>query len=215
LIKNQNNDSKKVDKVLINIIKQQAKEQDFKVVSNCIYKVIGKYFIYAVFWTQNAGGKWNFFLRMNIKLYSYDDLFWEIFEMPENKSTKDSLRANGAYVCPPFQWMEKSYELSKQESFLIEITDSIVDFQSEINKFILLINKDYQDFNSFILQQSNILDEQLLKMIACISKQDYKQAYELAENQIKSGNWGGYSNKGKDIYEYILKYCNTNILDVM
>lgn len=207
----QQNENKKNEKEIQNIIKQQAKKQDFKVVSNCIYKVIDNYFIYAVFWIQDNENDWKLFLRMNIKLYNYDNLFWEIFDMAENISAKDSLRANGAYVCPPIQLYEKSYELKQSELFDIEVANAIFDFQSEVDKFVVYINETYSDFNSFVLDQRNILDEQLLKMIANISRKDYNLACEMAENEVNSGHRGGYKNKGKDIYEYIIEYCDKYI----
>ncbi len=46
------------------------------------------------------------------------------------------------------------------------------DFQYEVNKLIELIKLEFGDFNSTILFQKNIIDENLLKMIASISKDD-------------------------------------------
>lgn len=192
-------------------IKQEAKKQDFKVISNCIYKVVGDYFANAVFWVQCNENKRTLFLRMNIKAYSYDNLFWEIFEMPENLNAKESLRANGAYVCPPFQWIEKSYEISTSELMHLDIAKAINDYQNEINKIVEVIKLECGDFNFFILSQEKILDEKLLKMIAYISKTDYSAAKELACAEIEKGRRGGFKNKGKDIYEYIIEYCNNHI----
>lgn len=199
------------EKTILTNIKQEAKKQDFKVISNCIYKVVGDYFAYAVFWVQCNADKWTLSLRMNIKAYTYDDLFWEIFEMPENINAKDSLRANGAFVCPPFQWIEKSYEVSTLELMQRDIASAINDYQNEIYKLVELIKLESGDFNSFILSQKNISDEKLLKMIANISKNDYSVAKEIACVEIGMGQRGGYRNKGKDIYEYIVEYCNKHI----
>lgn len=199
------------EKAIMSKIKLEAKKQNFKVISNCIYKVVGDYFAYAVFWVQCNEGKWTLFLRMNIKANNYDNLFWEIFEMPENIKAKVSLKANGAYVCPPFQWIEKSTELSTSELMHIDIANAINNFQNEINIIIETIKLDYGDFNSFLLSQNNLLDEKLLKMLAHISRNDYQVAKGMACAEIGKGQRGGYKNKGKDIYEYIIKYCNNHI----
>lgn len=189
-------------------LRREAKKQNFKMISNCIYKVVDEYFSSAVFWLQYKEDNWTLFLRMNIKAYHYDNLFWEIFGMPENINAKESLRANGAYVCPTFQWIEKSYEVSTLELMPIDIENAINDFQNEINKLVEKIKLEYGDFNKFILSQENILDEKLLKMIANIAKKDYFVAKEIACEEIDKGQRGGYRNQGKDIYEHIIDYCN-------
>lgn len=192
-------------------LRRETKKQNFKMISNCIYKVVDDYFSSAVFWLQYKEDKWTLFFRMNIKAYHYDNLFWEIFGMPENINAKESLRANGAYVCPTFQWIEKSYEVSTLELMPIDIANAINDFQNEINKLVEKIKLEHGDFNEFILSQENILDEKLLKMIANISKKDYFVAKEIACEEIDKGQRGGYRNKGKDIYEHIIEYCGKYI----
>ena len=190
------------------------RQKNFKVLSNCVYKVAGDYFANDVFWVQCNEDKWTLILRMNIKAYNYDNLFWEIYEMPENINAKESLRDNEAFVCPPFQWIEKSYGVSTLELMHINIANAINDFQNEINKLIKVIKLECGDFNSFVLSQKNILDEKLLKMIANISENEYSVAKEIACAEIGKGQRGGYRNKGKDIYEYIIEYCNKHIVTV-
>lgn len=203
--------SKETEKLIMTNIKQEAKKQNFKVISNCIYKVVGEYFANAVFWVQFHEDQWTLFLRMNIKAYNYDNLFWDIFGMPENIHARDSLRANGAYVCPPIQWIEKSYEVSTFDLMHKDIENAIKDFQKEINNIIEIIKLQHGNFDSFILSQENILDEKLLKMIANISKNNYSVAQQMAFREIENGHRGGYKNKGKDVYEYIIEYCNEHM----
>lgn len=206
-----NQKDREKEKIIMSNLRREAKKQNFKMISNCIYKVVEDYFSYAVFWVQYNEDKWTLFLRMNIKAYNYDNLFWEIFEMSENINAKESLRANGAYVCPSFQWIEKSYEVSTLELMHIDIANAIDDFQYEINKLVEMIKLEYGDFHAFILSKENILDGKLLKMIANISKKDYFIAKEIACEEIDKGQRGGYRNQGKDIYEYIIEYCNKSI----
>lgn len=63
-------------------------------------------------------------------------------------------------------------KVSTLESMQIDIANGINDFQYEVNKLIELIKLEFGDFNSTILSQKNIIDENLLKMIANISKDD-------------------------------------------
>lgn len=202
---------KEIEKTTISNIKQEAKKQNFKVISNCIYKVVDDYFVYGVLRVRPNQDNWNLFNRMYIKPYNYDNLFWEIFDMAENINATVSLRANGAFTCPAFQWGEKSYEVNLLEDMPKDISSTaIIDFKNEINKIIEII-KESGGFDSFILSKENILDEKLLKMIANISKKEYSVAKEMAYIEIEKGKRGGFVNKGKDIYQYVLEYCNNHI----
>lgn len=208
-----NQSIKEKEKTIINNIKQEAKKQNFKVISNCIYKEVEDYFVFAVFWVQPNQDNWTLSLRMNIKANSYDNLFWDILVMPENKNAKASLRANGAFACPPFQWNEKSYNVCMLDGMKREIASAINDFNNEINNLIDEISINFVEFNSFILSQEHIIDEKLLEMIANISKKDFAAAKRIAHTEIEKGQRGGYRNKGKDIYEFVIEYCNKHIND--
>ncbi|MHC1723773.1 MAG: hypothetical protein AB9836_11300 [Aminipila sp.] len=200
--------NQETEKIIITNIRQEAKKQGVKMISNCIYKVVGDYFAYSVFWIQCIEDKWTLFLRMNIKAYNYDNLFWTIFEMVENINSKESLRANGAYASPVFQFAEKSYELGIIEEMPKDIAKVIMDFENEIKKFAEIIKFQYGNFDLFILSKNNISDEKLIKMLANISQGNHSAAKEMAIIEMKQGNRGGYKNKGKDIYEYVVEYCD-------
>lgn len=51
--------------------------------------------------------------------------FGKSLKMPENINAKESLRANGAFACPSYQWIEKTYEISTLESMQIDIANAI------------------------------------------------------------------------------------------
>jgi len=82
----------------------------------------------------------------------------------------------------------------------------MLEVKSESELFINHVHKKYGNFNSYILEQSGILDERLLKMLAYICNEDFGAAMKLATSEIKLGNRGRYNNEGKDIYEHILNY---------
>lgn len=48
-------------------------------------------------------------------------------------------------------------------------------------------------------------------MLANIELENLKKAKEVAEIEIARGNRGGFRNNDKDIYQYILEYCESNI----
>ena len=45
-------------------------------------------------------------VKLSVKPYFIDDLWWDIFELPENKQAPKSLRGNGAYAVPDVHLME-------------------------------------------------------------------------------------------------------------
>lgn len=198
-------EKKELLKFTSNKVKEVAKKEKFRVVSNCIYKTVEEYFIFAVYWIEINKNSSKIYLRMNIKEYNYDNIFWNIFHMYNNISSKDSLRAIGAFSCPSFQWAEKEYilDINNAEECMQRVFQ---DFNDEINEIIKKITI-YGDFSAFILLQDNILGDPILKCIAYISQENYFNAENLAYNKIKEGESSGYINEGKDLYEFIVKYC--------
>lgn len=211
MTKLQQKEIKLFEKEVKQIIKNKAKKYAFNVISNCIYKKFNKYFTYSVFWIQCIENQFKLFFRMNIKLYSYDNMFWDIFDMKDNITGKDSLRANGAYSCPAIQWKEKSYDIKQSDSTEDDVEKAILNFQSEIDLFIMTLNDEYGDFDSYVLNQTDLLDQKLMKMLANISKGNYNTARDIATIEVQNRNRGGYSNKGKDIYEFIIKYSEEQL----
>lgn len=204
MTKEQKQDLRLYEKEIQKIIKKQSVLKGLKIVSNCIYSKIEDFFIYAVYFVQFKNEGYELVLRINIKPYAYDDLFWELLNMTDNITPKDSLRANGAFACPSLEWKEIAYEIVSMDSVEEVVSNAILELKREVKLFI---NHIHGDFNSYILDQSGILDEKLLKMLAYICHENYFGALKLVKSEIELGNRGGYHNEGKDIYEHILSYC--------
>jgi hypothetical protein len=202
---------KELEKVAVSNIKREVKKKGFKTISNCIYKRIDNYFCYSVFWLQYNEDTWFLSLRMNIKPYNYDELFLKILNTSKDLTIRDSLRANGAYACPPIQLGEKLYEISNLEKMELDIEKAINSFEAEIENFNIKVKEKFKDFDNFILAQEEILDNKLLKMIANISLENYAIAREMATTEIRNNKRGGYSNEGKDIYQHIVEYCKSKL----
>ena len=207
MAKEQKHDLRLLEKDIQKAIKKQCVLKSLKVISNCIYCRMEEFFIYAVYFVQLKNEGYELVLRINIKPYVYDDLFWEFLNMTDNINQKDSLRANGAYSCPSLELKELAYEIVNLNSLEELVSNAMLEVKSESELFINQVHKKYGNFNSYILEQSGILDERLLKMLAYICNEDFGAAMKLATSEIELGNRGGYSNEGKDIYEHILNYC--------
>ena len=208
MTRQQKNELKIVQTKMQYYVKIHSKSNGFSSAVNCIYGQLGCFFIYAVFFVNKYDDNYEFVLRMNIKPYSYDDLFWRILNADESIFLKSSLRAIGAFSCPSIEMLEKSYVFLQPESLEDVISNAIGDFKNEANRFIKDINNDVRSFNKYVLKQSNIPDMVLLKLIAYILEGNYSIAKQIADEEITLERHGGYNVNGKDIYELISEYCS-------
>ena len=207
MTKEQKEDLKRIDKVVKNTIKQVTKKQLCKVVSNCIYEKINNYFASAIYFVRFTDNQYILTLRMNMKLYNYDDIFLEVFDMKDNSHQKDSLRANGAYTAPSIQWKEKTFIIADVNCIEQICNEAVNEFKDESRRFIETVLSDYKDFDSFVLKQEGIMDEMLLKILANINLKKYVDAESIAQSELNQGCGGRFQNKGIDINEYVLMYC--------
>lgn len=142
-----------------------------------------------------------------IKTYESDKLFWTIFDMKENIKERDSLRANGAFTMPSLKIGDFSLEITEYTN-LKEASHIFLENISRHNgNFIEFVCGSTDIFNRYLLEQNGYLREGLIKMIAQIELHNFKCAQQMAEKEIAKGERGGYCNKDKDIYQYILEYC--------
>lgn len=198
---------KEIEKALKSGMKQNISRAECKLVSNCIYRKLNDYLVSAIYFARFSDNQYKLTLRYNIKLYYYDNIFWEVFDMKENCLQKDSLRANGAYTAPSIQWDEKTYTIKNVSEVDQVCVEAINEFNTESEMYIDKILSEYGSFDSFILKQEGIMDEMLLKMLANINMKKYADAENIANTELKQGRGGRFQNNGIDINEYVLMYC--------
>jgi hypothetical protein len=207
MTKEQKTELQFINKEVQNIIKQVSKKKSCKIVSNCIYEKIYDYFVHGVIFVRFINNQYLLTVGMNIKLYNYDDIFWNVIDLKDNIHQKDSLRANGAFVAPSIQWKEKTYIIANTTCIEQICSNLVDDFKYEGRSFIEKIISEYNNFDSFALHQSGILDEKLIKILANINKKMYADAETIAQSELNQGHGGRFQNKGIGINEYVLVYC--------
>jgi hypothetical protein len=199
---------KKAEKDLNKLIKLSARQHDYKSISNSLYKKIDGFFVHSIYFGKYTEKGLTLVVWNCIKTYQADDLFWTIFDMKSNIGQRDSLRANGAFVAPSLKISENVFEISKVtnlDKMSHEISNTIA---QEHNNFIQSFSGETQEYNRHLLNSNGYLREKLMKMLANIELQDYERAKMMAGEEIAEGNRGGYQNNDKDIYQYILEYCD-------
>lgn len=198
---------KNLEKDLTKRLKSTSKVFKYKTISNSLYKKAEDFFVHAVYFARYTDNALKFTVWNYVKTYESDKLFWTILNMESNIDEIDSLRANGAYTMPSFKIGEYSSVITEATN-LEEVSQKLmIKISMEHDAFIDSFNKSVKMFNTYLLEQKGYLREELIKMIASIELQDLRKAKEMAEKEIESGNRGGYSNNGKDIYQYISEYC--------
>lgn len=210
--KEQKSEIKILEKSLAKTLRMVTSQYNYKIVANCIYKGLGEFFTHAVFFVRVVDGDFKLVVRHYIKTYEEDNLFWTIFNMPDNINQRESLRANGAFVVQSIQLAESQYTIMIN-SDLESISKTVLEeFEIKVGKFLESINLSHEEYYQYILHQANFLSEKLKKMLAYILLNESDKALCLAKAEIEKGNRGGYQNDGKDIYQYIVDYCKNHSL---
>ena len=202
---------KKVEKDLYKLIKLSAKQYAYKSISNSLYKKIDDFFAHSIYFGKYTEDGLTIVVWNCIKTYQSDNLFWTAFDMQSNVEQQDSLRANGAFVAPSLKICENVFDITKMinlEKTSCEISNAIA---QEHDSFVQSFSGSTQAYNHYLLNCHGYLREELMKMLASIELHDYEMAKNMAEEEIGKGNRGGYQNNDKDIYQYILEYCNRKL----
>ena len=186
---------KETKKNLEQSIKNQGKKLGFKSKNGFIFSKIGENFVTVTYVIVNFC---KLVYTIELKKFSYDDIFWDILHMPDNKKMPFSLRANGAFSAPSIILSQGEIALSSDveaipESFLNMVEEKISFFS---NKY---------EVNSYILSHKDIPCSSTLMCLAFLDMDNPSAAVKIAQKEIAAGNrLGGFENEGKVFFEWIL-----------
>lgn len=186
--------SKAFEKEYLKKIKMKAKEYGYKCSSYALYKKENEKLIVVYFMFVNSE---KLLYRVNVKPWTYDDIFWKIMKMEENKNEKESIRVNGAFAAPVIFIEKKEIELSEDidsivECFIEKMTGIISDFLKE------------NTLSDYVFKHNEIMDASILQCLSHIENGDMEKAIKLAEEEISKGNKGRFINQGKGFFELLL-----------
>ena len=184
---------KNQQKKLINAIYISSNGREYKTKKNTIYRVIDKAFIHCDFLIVNSQ---KLVYRIYIKNYDYDDIFWNIMQMPSNSKKNDSLRAIGAFKAPSVLLKKGEVDLTEKYEEQAEYLVGLVDECS--HNFM-----EKYDIDEYVIVYEDGVDKEVLKCLAFIHMNNIEQAVKIAENSINDGNRGNYVNGGKAFFEWI------------
>lgn len=178
-------------------IKACAKQLGYKHYDGSLFSKTGDNFISIHFGVVDSC-KLNYIIQ--IKKYSYDDIFWDVINMPLNKKEPMSLRAVGAFAAPSLILVMDNIPLSS-DSDLDLIANSLCDTIVQTTSQFL---KEHQ-VNDYILSRENFPYAKTLKCLAYLDMNDVASALDIARKEIESGDpAGGFENEGKGFFEWVV-----------
>lgn len=187
---------KQKEKILTNAVKKESRKRKFRFRQDIVYFVKDKYFISCLFYLNNLN-EIKYYVRL--KEMVYDDIFWKLMNMEDNLKEPLSLRAIGAFT-------SKSIDVFNGKILYDEKIDAIAKIildhiELSISEFIKA-----NDLDDYVLNKNTGPYKDLLKCIVYIKRNELYLAKEIAEKNIDNDKCGGFVNKGKTFFEYVLEY---------
>lgn len=186
---------KQQKKELIVKIKDCAKRKGFKTYSNSLYCKKKNYFFHCDYLIINNT---KLIYNLYVKMYSYDDIFWDIMCMENNKSLSDSFRAVAAFKAPSVLIYEGEIEFGDNMDLLVSdfwksIEESSLKFVSENN------------VDDYVINNECGYDSEITKCLAYIHKGEISEAVRIANENVTMDKSGAYINSGKSFFELLVE----------
>ncbi|WP_191014154.1 hypothetical protein [Treponema zioleckii] len=144
--------------------------------------------------------------RVGIKSLDYDDIYWDVIDMPEIKKQPLSFRALGVTAIASIPVIENTVRPlgNNPEETINSILDEITEKVKKITKDIDLKFLEYIGDNKM---------ENVKRLFTVyIHMQRYDEARKLIEECMKDGYEDHFRSHGKTILELALDYLNKNNL---
>ncbi len=137
--------------------------------------------------------------QISVKKCCYDDRYWDILHMPENKAAHVSYRAKAAYSCPFVTIRQGELPVMGDSAGMAEALWTIAETAS--GDFLK-----QQDVSDYILAAEDLAYHGILKCMAYLDKQDPAAALAVARAQLACGNVGdGFSNENKGFFQWLVE----------
>ena len=141
-------------------------------------------------------------VELSVKPYFIDDLWWDIFEMPENKQAPKSLRGNGAFAVSDVKL--KEYAVFDTAKIPVYTEDDVI---ARWESTFSTVEADIAHFLSENPNPDSFCPSgrtnRIYDLMMDIHSGNTKQALERIE-YFKSHNFGsGYEGPKGDAYDYI------------
>ena len=208
-------EAKNIEQNMKIALKSASKNLKWKYKDSVIFKVQEGLFFECMI-SYNRLSK-DFSARLAFKPVALDNLFWEVFDMPENMDQPLSFRTFGAFTVTPFkvqEWKEEVIgSLEQMCRLIIEkcqncISTILLDVK-DISTYVDYLTKSFNEYK--IKHTESILNINLELILSNILLGNIKNALSLITERLQSGDTGKFvdcrNNTLKGIYEYAKEYC--------
>lgn len=153
---------------------------------------------------------------LDYKYFEFDEVFWNIVNMPENKNQPLSFHAAGAFSAPTMRIKD---EIIRIEDWTGEnIEEKVKYIISEMDKYSSEIASNIRTVDENLLFIETLYDEIKDKypktgkttfiemVITCLLKNDLENALEIVNNRIAQKDSGGFIIEGETFYSLAKQY---------
>lgn len=206
--KNEKIHAKKLEKNAIQCIKGMIKEYNIKIKSEILYKKRDNFFFRVPVFLKylEKDEKYSIYGRISVKPYILDDIFWDVFEIPNNKNEPESLRAIGAYVAPSIDIYHIKIEIN-EEDLEKRCEEFLNSFDKAIEEF-LYKTPNIQEFIKELMEKKTYDCNELFLILLDIYEEKYDEAMIIINQELAANRRGGFAAGNKCIYEFAKEYCN-------
>lgn len=96
-----------------------------------------------------------------------DEIFWDIFDMPDNKNERFSLRVEGAFCCPSYIFDEKVYKIENTVTLEEQINSFFYSEMVKVEQYVENIRANYADFLLYIIEKDGLFIRKVNKYDRC------------------------------------------------
>jgi len=202
------------DKLLNKILKEESNRFGWKCSRGFVFKKEGALFFTILITGQPKTKRLSW--SMSFKHYDFDEIFWDVVKLPENKKQPLSFRACGAWVAPSMEAHSGNVTLDKWEEetisdetnnifellepISVEVANSVTTYQSNLrvleNYYSQLMNKHPNAVRTIWAE----------KLLTCLLESELDEAKKIANARIESGDSGGFNYAGRSFYQLASEY---------
>ncbi len=190
---------KELKKELTIAEKTLSKDLGFKRSHDFTFCFIGEFAYWVSVNVNNDGSA--LLANISVKSTLLDNLFWNVFEIPENHNQPKSFHIYGAFVSP-FFCLTNQYNVSLENGVEIAYTNILSQANQTIKQYGTTL-KTITDFQNLIKDEPY----QKLNFVLCeIYLGNKENAEKLIQEAVDNDDHGGFSCEGRSIYEYAKAY---------
>lgn len=199
---------KEIEKYINEVQKVERKKYGYRKRADIIFKKYKDYFVSISAYATGVNDD-TLVISGKIKPYYFDDVFWEVFKMPENSNEPMGLRANGAFSIRSFELFEDRRTINDYAEVTPYVTEKIAEYDRKLCEAVDNFGEDPKNFIDYMdtIDNTGMYDKALGKMLYYIKTDQYDMARELAAYEISQNRYGSFGNEGKYIYEHVVDYC--------